>query len=525
MKESKIPKFRRCVLQNFPFIEEDFDALTDYELLCKVVQYLNMVIDHQNAVDEKIDGLVEGFAELKSYVDNYFENLDVQEEINNKLEDMADKGELATIIAQFLALTPVFGFATISDMATAEYLADGCIARVLGNTTATDGDGAFYAIRTKTGADDPDGVNLVAIGDSLVAVRIQDAAINEINERLDNIDIKRTIIIGDSYALDRRPSIQITGWAIPLQEMLGLTGTDCYIIQDNGGGFTRSGSTGTFLEGLQSLSVTNKNTIKRIIICGGLNDSVNSKVTILEAISDFVDYCKVNYPNAEIYIGHIGNNNDTAQYDNQSSRYRCMKNSMPAYKESIQFGCHYLNGVENVMLDYGNYYDVSHPNQTLCEGLAHAIYQALTTGAVSVEYPEIYGLPISYDEVSGDNFNETTIGFSEVFAGGCDMLVNFPVANTALTFKTNKSVNARQIILGVFQLNYQRNVYPNFVIGSCQIQFVLSDDSVLDCDASLEIYNYNNVNYLVLNKPQTSSLDAKALRFRQFTFTIPATLC
>ena len=45
MKESKIPKFRRCVLQNFPFIEEDFDALTDYGLLCKVVEYLNKVIE------------------------------------------------------------------------------------------------------------------------------------------------------------------------------------------------------------------------------------------------------------------------------------------------------------------------------------------------------------------------------------------------------------------------------------------------------------------------------------------------
>lgn len=179
MNESKIPKFRRCVIQNFPFIEEDFDALTDYGLLCKVVEYLNVVIDHQNGVDEKIDGLVEGFAELKSYVDNYFANLDVQEEINNKLEDMAEGGELATIIAQFLELAPVFGYATISAMAAAENLADGCIARVLGNSAATNGDGAFYSIRTKTGADDPDGVNLVAIGDSLVGVRIPDAGLNK----------------------------------------------------------------------------------------------------------------------------------------------------------------------------------------------------------------------------------------------------------------------------------------------------------------------------------------------------------
>ena len=33
--------FKLCVLQNFPFIEADFDARTNYQLLCKVVEYLN----------------------------------------------------------------------------------------------------------------------------------------------------------------------------------------------------------------------------------------------------------------------------------------------------------------------------------------------------------------------------------------------------------------------------------------------------------------------------------------------------
>ena len=43
MNENKtlLQKFRCCILQNFPFIEEDFDSLTTYELICKVVEYLN----------------------------------------------------------------------------------------------------------------------------------------------------------------------------------------------------------------------------------------------------------------------------------------------------------------------------------------------------------------------------------------------------------------------------------------------------------------------------------------------------
>lgn len=204
MKDSKIPKFRRCVLQNFPFIEEDFDALTDYGLLCKVVEYLNKVIDSQNDVVAKTDGLIESFAQLKSYVDNYFENLDVQDEINNKLEEMAEGGELAGIIAQFLEIAPVFGYGTIAEMAASDNLSNGCIARVLGNTSATDGDGAYYSIRTRIESDDPDGVNLVAIGDTLVGVRIEDKTTEDLEDYINDnyINVKFNGAAGDGVTDD-----------------------------------------------------------------------------------------------------------------------------------------------------------------------------------------------------------------------------------------------------------------------------------------------------------------------------------
>ena len=37
-----LPPFKWYVLQNFPFIEADFDAITNYQLLCKIVEYLNL---------------------------------------------------------------------------------------------------------------------------------------------------------------------------------------------------------------------------------------------------------------------------------------------------------------------------------------------------------------------------------------------------------------------------------------------------------------------------------------------------
>ena len=121
-----------------------------------------------NELVKAVNGMDKIIKEYVEYIDNYFKNLDVQEEINVKLDDMADKGELASIIAQFLEVAPVFGFSTISDMAGATNLISGSIARVLGNTDPEDGDGAFYLIRDAQPGDSADGVYLVEItGDDL----------------------------------------------------------------------------------------------------------------------------------------------------------------------------------------------------------------------------------------------------------------------------------------------------------------------------------------------------------------------
>lgn len=97
-KKTKIPFFRRFVLQNFPFIEEDFDALTDYALICKVIEYLNKVIDSTNYTTEQMAIVTDAFNTLKDYVDHYFENLDVQDEINNKVDQLVADGTLQRIL-------------------------------------------------------------------------------------------------------------------------------------------------------------------------------------------------------------------------------------------------------------------------------------------------------------------------------------------------------------------------------------------------------------------------------------------
>lgn len=93
--------FRRFVLESFPWIDSNFDALTNYELMGKIIEYLNDIISNENAVQSNVTALYNAFVSLQSYVNNYFDNLDVTDEINSKLDKMAQDGSLYNIIKQY----------------------------------------------------------------------------------------------------------------------------------------------------------------------------------------------------------------------------------------------------------------------------------------------------------------------------------------------------------------------------------------------------------------------------------------
>ena len=79
------------------------ESMTYYECLAWLVNYIqNTVIPAVNNNGEAVTELQEKFVELKTFVDTYFDNLDVQEEINNKLDAMVEDGTLTSIISTFL---------------------------------------------------------------------------------------------------------------------------------------------------------------------------------------------------------------------------------------------------------------------------------------------------------------------------------------------------------------------------------------------------------------------------------------
>ena len=90
--------FQLFVKSNFPFIEATYESLDNYGLYCKIVEYLNNVIENENTVEDNVTALYNAFVSLNTYVSNYFDNLDVQEEINNKLDEMVSTGELQELL-------------------------------------------------------------------------------------------------------------------------------------------------------------------------------------------------------------------------------------------------------------------------------------------------------------------------------------------------------------------------------------------------------------------------------------------
>lgn len=86
--------FKRLVLTIGALPTAFMDSMTYYEALAWLVDYI------QNKIVPAVDNNAEALQELEDYVTHYFDNLDIQEEINKKLDAMAEDGTLAEIINQ-----------------------------------------------------------------------------------------------------------------------------------------------------------------------------------------------------------------------------------------------------------------------------------------------------------------------------------------------------------------------------------------------------------------------------------------
>lgn len=110
---SCLNRFKGWCQENFPFIEDDFNAITDYQLMCKLKEYVvsigndvaNLEIDYNelagkiveleeivNNMDGEFDDLVEEFNSLKTLVESYnmriIANANRIEQVNTNLQQL-----------------------------------------------------------------------------------------------------------------------------------------------------------------------------------------------------------------------------------------------------------------------------------------------------------------------------------------------------------------------------------------------------------------------------------------------------
>ena len=314
MKEiNKIGAFTKmcCTIGNLP--TSYMVSMTYEEQLLWLCNYLEKtIIPAVNGNAEAVEELQNQFTILKDYVDNYFEDLDIQTEINNKLDEMADSGELTDIIAQYLQLAGILAFNTASDLANAENLSEGSFTKIYGRTTYNDGYGAFYKVRTLINTDVIDGDELIALVNypTLVAEKMHDQIIDNIQIDLakTNIELnlykdKNLVVFGDSWSEPGIPNSEDEYWVKQVESALDM---NRFNFAKAGAGFSRTGNKmESQLETAQNqMTTSEKNNTAVVIIFAGDNDllnGVNDDTILTDAVSLISD-CHTTFPNAKIVV-------------------------------------------------------------------------------------------------------------------------------------------------------------------------------------------------------------------------------
>lgn len=152
-KPVKLPPFQAWLASNIPAVYGN--TMSYYDELTSLIKWL------ETEVVPNVNSAIVLVNQLRNFVENYFDNLDVQEEINNKLDQMAEDGTLQEIIAEYIQANVAWTFDTVADMKLAENLVAGSYARTLGFHSINDNGGALYYISDSGTANEMD---VIAVG-------------------------------------------------------------------------------------------------------------------------------------------------------------------------------------------------------------------------------------------------------------------------------------------------------------------------------------------------------------------------
>lgn len=137
-------------------------SMTYEEQLLWLCDYLEKTviptINNNSEVTKEIQDL---FNQLKNYVEHYFDNLDVQQEINNKLDEMVEDGSLENILYNYTKIQRIYN--TVNDMINDESLTLNQKIKCLGLNSINDGFGGEFIINNENGIDLNNGLKALFI--------------------------------------------------------------------------------------------------------------------------------------------------------------------------------------------------------------------------------------------------------------------------------------------------------------------------------------------------------------------------
>lgn len=154
----------------------DKESGTVLQQTARMYDRVNMLIRMFNKLSKETR---ESFTELYNYVHDFFDNLDVQEEVDHKLDEMAESGQLADMIAEYIQLKGILAYDTVADLKLAENVVNGSFAETYGFYAKGDKGSAKYKIRTITNDDVVDEETIIALyDDNLIAELIAEDEMN-----------------------------------------------------------------------------------------------------------------------------------------------------------------------------------------------------------------------------------------------------------------------------------------------------------------------------------------------------------
>lgn len=194
-----------------------------------------------------VNNNAEAVIELQNYVQNYFENLDIQEEVDHKLDEMVESGELQEIISAYLDSQAILGYDTINDLKAATNLVSGSLIRTMGYNNYMDGKGSFYRIRNILVSDVIDNVNIISLTNynDLIAERVY--TFNEVHNEyveVNTLDEFLTQIAIENNGIEICKEITLTEPITPANNVkikngtINYSGDESYIIDTDDNNFS-----------------------------------------------------------------------------------------------------------------------------------------------------------------------------------------------------------------------------------------------------------------------------------------------